>query len=731
MKDTRIFCALTLTILSTLLLAISPAHAAPGDLDTFNPGAVSGVHSIALQPDGKIMVGGNFITLGGAARRGIGRLNANGTSDSGFLNSALQSGAIINCLGVQPDGKIVIGGPFLLISTTLPGNFDRLNANGSLDTNFYGGVDYNTYCMAFQADGKILVGGTFTLLSTSPTNHNRVGRVNPADGTADESFNPNVNSDVESVAVQSDGKILIGGLFTTVGGTTHPYLARVTANGVLDTTFNPNPGSEVHTVAVQPDGKILLGGFFTTMGGVTRNRIARVNADGTLDTGFVDPNANDRVYCVAVQTDGKILIGGNFTSVGGVTRNHIARLNADGTLDTGFDPNANNTVNTLTVQADGMVLAGGTFTTLQPNGAGAATTRNSIARLLNDPATQTLSVPDTAHIIWSRSGAGPELVRATFELSTDGGTTWGTPLAATRIGTTANWQLSGGISLPTSGQIRARGVTTSGYYTSAGLIEQVVSFSGLGNAPEIGVSGNGVNIPAGDVAPSTADFTDFGAAALGATTVVRTFTIANTGTAALNLTGTPKVVVSGPNAADFVVTSQPTTPVAATSGTSTFQVTFTPGAEGVRSATLSVASDDGDENPFNFAVTGRGLSFTTDTDGDGLSDASELMGAALGFNWQVSQPALVQTYFGMANGAGLYTAAQVQALHVGAPMISQNQANGMFKLTLSLQKATSLSPPNWLPFPFIGANTSVNAQGQLEYQFTSPDNAAFYLLQAQ
>ena len=91
----------------------------------------------------------------------------------------------------------------------------------------------------------------------------------------------------------------------------------------------------VYVVVVQPDGKILIGGEFTTLspnGGppVTRNHIARLNPDGTLDTAF-DPNANDSVYAIAVQADGKILAGGAFNganSIGGQTRNRIARLDA-------------------------------------------------------------------------------------------------------------------------------------------------------------------------------------------------------------------------------------------------------------------------------------------------------------------------------------------------------------------------------------------------------------------
>ena len=96
---------------------------------------------------------------------------------------------------------------------------------------------------------------------------------------------------------------------------------------------------------MQPDGKILIGGSFSTVLGVTRNNIARLNTDGTLDTAF-NPNANGAVYSIAVQADGKILVGGNFMgdSIGGQTRNRIARLDpTTGSADS-FNPNANSTV---------------------------------------------------------------------------------------------------------------------------------------------------------------------------------------------------------------------------------------------------------------------------------------------------------------------------------------------------------------------------------------------------
>src|SRR5439155_7616146 len=104
--------------------------------------------------------------------------------------------------------------------------------------------------------------------------------------------------------------------------------------------FDPNANDQVSVVVVQPDGKILMGGYFTSIGGQTRNRIARLNADGTLDTAF-NPNSDSSVLAIAVQADGKILVGGAFMSIGGQTRHYIARLDATTGLADSWDPNAN------------------------------------------------------------------------------------------------------------------------------------------------------------------------------------------------------------------------------------------------------------------------------------------------------------------------------------------------------------------------------------------------------
>jgi hypothetical protein len=123
--------------------------------------------------------------------------------------------------------------------------------------------------------------------------------------------------------------------------------------------------------------------------------------------------------------------------------------------------------------------------------------------------------------------------------------------------------------------------------------------------PEMDVQGNGSSIADGDTTPSTADHTDFGNSAVAGGSVTRTFTIQNTGSGGLNLTDNPRVTIGGTHAADFTLTSDASTPIAA-AGQTTFQVTFDPSAVGLRQATISIANNDADENPYNFSIQGTG-----------------------------------------------------------------------------------------------------------------------------
>ncbi len=368
-----------------------------GTLDTaFDPNANNTVLSIAVQADGKILAGGLFTNIGGAARNFIARLDAaTGAVDSFDPNA----NSFVASIAVQADGKILAGGQFNSIGGATRNLIARLNPTTGVADSFDPNADGVVYAIALQADGKILTGGVFT--SIGGATRNRIARLDPTTGLAD-SFDPNASGLVYAIALQADGKILAGGVFTSIGGATRNRIARLDPTTGAADSFNPNPSnpSGVKSIAVQADGKILAGGQFTNIGGSTRNNIARLETDGGLDQTLDLNTLGTDVVATAVQADGKILIGGGFTSVLGVARNNIARLNSDGTLDTAFNPNANNLVLSIAVQADGEILAVGEFTSI------GGATRNFIARL--DPTTGVADSfnPNANHNVLVNRGAG-------------------------------------------------------------------------------------------------------------------------------------------------------------------------------------------------------------------------------------------------------------------------------------------------------------------------------------
>lgn len=214
---------------------------------------------------------------------------------------------------------------------------------------------------------------------------------------------------------------------------------------------------------------------------------------------------------------------------------------------------------------------------------------------------------------------------------------------------------------------------------------------------------------------------------LGNASPPKTFTIRNLGNIPLTL-GTP--VASGGNVTDFTVDGAGLLLTVPPAGHTTFAVVFTPSGSGARSTTLSIANNDADESPFVISITGTGLLPDNDTDGDGLNDVAEFHYSAFGFDWQDSQPDLVATLNNGANSANLYTPGQVQALNVGTPLLARNPATGGFTLTLGIEKSTTLQGGSFQPLPFTPGGTTINGAGEIEFQFTSPDNAAFFRVQA-
>ncbi|HWP56000.1 MAG TPA: hypothetical protein VN476_17850, partial [Pyrinomonadaceae bacterium] len=381
-------------LLATMMLAPITGSAAGGDIDpSFNPGAgASGstatVLAVAVQTDGKIVVGGTFSQAAGQARGNIARFNPDGSLDPTFLSSGVGANGDVSALFVQPDGKIVICGDFTTVNGSARNRIARLNSDGTLDFTFLAtgsGANFVVNAAALQSDGKIVIGGRFTTINGTTRNH--IARIN-SDGTLDASFlaaGSGINGDVFSLALQTDGKTLIGGFFTSVNGTARNGIARLNSDGTNDASFlatGSGVNNSVFAVAVQSDDRVVIGGLFTNVNGIERNGAARLNPDGNLDMSFLaaGSGANAPLYAIALQSDGKIVIGGAFTNFSGTARDGIERLNANGSVDTSFlvsGSGANNIVRCLALQSDGKILLGGAFTTV--NG----TVRTGIARLDN------------------------------------------------------------------------------------------------------------------------------------------------------------------------------------------------------------------------------------------------------------------------------------------------------------------------------------------------------------
>ena len=289
------------------------------------------------------------------------------------------------------DNRILMAGDFRRVNGVRRTSIARLNPDASLDGSFNAGEGPNgaIRAMAVQNDGHILVGGMFT--TVNGTNRNHIARLNP-DGTLDGFFNPGSGTDssVAALSLRADGRILMAGAFTIFNGQAQPYIVLLNTNGTVQPTFSVGvgPNGPIQALAQQSDGKILIGGDFTMVNNQPGYaRLARLNADGSLDTSFVaGTGPNNTVRTIVVQADGRILIGGSFTNYNNQPVAYLARLLTGGALDTTYmagvaNPGANDVVYALAVQADGKLVAGGGFTRF--NGV----TRNAITRLNSDGTT--------------------------------------------------------------------------------------------------------------------------------------------------------------------------------------------------------------------------------------------------------------------------------------------------------------------------------------------------------
>lgn len=373
--------------------------------------------------------------------------------------------------------------------------------------------------------------------------------------------------DIRCVCPQPDGQLIVAGNFNSFNGlSTKKHLVRVTATGALDSTFNPSPNDACYVIALQVDGKILIAGDFTSIGGGIRSQIARLNANGTLDTSF-EAIPNNSVYSIQTRLDGKILITGNFTQVNGLSRGGYALLNIDGTLTGDYAAlGADNYVAAGAIQNDGKIILGGRFTKI------GATNQSYLARLTPDvPAVNTLTTDDNGTMIeWTRGGSAPEIQNAEFRLRTSG--TNFTTLLGKGTRTATGWKIDK-LKLPGNKifDIQAKGLASGGLWNSStsvmsstlmGLFRPLPVITPPALTPQkvvVGASGINFSITATSAATITSyQWKRNGVAILGATnpsyTIPGGVTAAQAGTYTCTVTSTAGAVTTTPGALLTVVT---------------------------------------------------------------------------------------------------------------------------------------------------------------------------------
>ncbi|MCX6936962.1 MAG: hypothetical protein NTU80_03550 [Verrucomicrobia bacterium] len=393
-----------------------------GAIDTgFNPGtgANNTIYALVRQPDGKILIGGSFTSYNGTARNRIARLNSDGSLDPTF-DPGSGADAVVYAVLVQPDGAVLIGGSFSHYNGTARNGLVRLDRTGAQDNSFAdftGPTVFSIKALALQTDGKLLVGGSYyhstgnlrAGLKRLDTNGNVDASFSGLIEGASDAFDTQYLGDIQELAIQTDGKILVAGDFSQFNGTARNGIARLTTTGALDTSFNPDADAVVSALLPLPDGTLLIGGDFASIGGATATRIARLSASGALDNSFAAAGGHGgTAEDFALQSDGNVILAGDFASFQGASPSRpLWRLvpglsSTPGIVQFSTDAatGVEGTSTTLTVTRIGGSL--GALTVGYSTVAGTATTADytTTAGVLTwadgDAASKTISIPITS-----------------------------------------------------------------------------------------------------------------------------------------------------------------------------------------------------------------------------------------------------------------------------------------------------------------------------------------------
>lgn len=341
--------------------AISPTgtvSAAPTDAEI-----VGDAYAVVAQPDGGIVVGGNFQKADQTARSNILRLRSDGTLDSSWDASA---NAYVLALATDGGGSVYAGGYFNVVGGESRFGIAKLSGTGSgaADPDWDPSADDVVYSLAVGAGNTVYAGGRFSAIGGQSRSH--VAKLDPT-GAANPSWNPGADGDVSALAVDSSGAVYVGGEFSLIGGVARSHLAKLGSTGVVDSAWNIPADNSVNSLTLAGNNVLYVGGNFNNLGGQVRAHIAKLQTagSGSVDANW-NPAANGVVRALAIDTTGALFAGGGFSIIGGQSRNAIAKLDGGGigAAEAAWNPGADFYVDALAVTGNQAIIVGGEFGTI-------------------------------------------------------------------------------------------------------------------------------------------------------------------------------------------------------------------------------------------------------------------------------------------------------------------------------------------------------------------------------
>ena len=330
-----------------------------------------GVRTMALQADGKILIGGNFTNVNGAVRHSLARLNADGTLDETFAPTGTTND-FVRSIVVQADGKILFTGGAQPLTGSHQTTVVRLHGDGSRDAEFHVPACWGVSQILLGRDGMIYICGTFGSVDELPRRY--LARLHP-NGVLDESYappvvgHPSTEGGMVHIAQQADSKILLAGMFSTTNG--GGIFERFNMDGSEDASFRGSGVYFCSGLQVLPGGQIL---HVASTQFNSEYAVLRVfDSSGNRVASFEDRNQiPGHLEATLLQPDGKIIFGGQFINSTINYGKHLARINPDGSLDRSFDVGSGFALapgskdyqvyaNALAFQPDGKILVGGQF----------------------------------------------------------------------------------------------------------------------------------------------------------------------------------------------------------------------------------------------------------------------------------------------------------------------------------------------------------------------------------